>query len=173
MAKLPKQAVTTLLQQLGTFTLKGLPGFNKQSFATQVQNAGLYLYESDLPKFLEKVEEPEKFEALLREAGAVLQGSRPAFGGKSAGTGVRINSRERAEQVVTSTEPNAVETFMEIMTEILNLAKEADKLIHGKGQISIAIKNVGAGIKRRKKVVEVADADGKETEDTYKDEDEV
>lgn len=158
MSKLPKQTVQALLLQLGKFTLAGIPGFTKETFKTQVENAGLKLYESDLPGFFEKLPEDvdkDAFADLLDYAGVIIPGQRPAFGGRTAGTGVRINSRERAEQVVTSTEPNAVETFMELMTEMLQLAKEADALIKGKGQISIAIKNVGESIKHRKKVEEV------------------
>ena len=155
MAKLPKGVTTALLLQLGGFTLKNIPGFNKETLKFQVENGNLYIYESDLPSFLERVEkeglDKNAFAQLLIEVGAVIEGERPAFGGKRAeGVSTRINSRERAEQVVTSTEPGAIEKFMEIMTEMLRLAQEGNTLIKGKAQISLATKTQASILENEK-----------------------
>ena len=161
MAKLTKSEVSTLLLQLGSFVLNKFPGFTEETLRQQVKNAGLHLYESEVESIAEKSKkfgvDPQQFVDLLYNVGAILEGTRPAFGGKRGEVTTRINSRERAEQVVTSTEPGAVEKFMELMSELIAIAKEADKLIAGKGKISLAIKNEGDLIKRRKQVQEAED----------------
>lgn len=163
--KRPNKAETVIfLGTLGGFVLNKVPGFSKETFKAQAQQGGFKLYEEELEDVAETVKKKnpslvsQDFIDLLHYAGVVLEGKRPAFGGVSGAGGaqIKINSRERAEEVVTSKEPNAVEQFMEIMSGIVDLKKDADKLIEGRAEISVAIKNLGEFIKKRE-VTEVTE----------------
>ena len=154
--KRPNKAETVLfLGTLGSFVLNKVPGFSRETFLAQAREGGFKLYEEELAEVIETVKKKnagldgEAFKDLLYDAEVILEGKRPAFGGGGGGAQVKINSRERAEEVVTSKDPDAVDKFIEIMTEFINLKKLADELIKDRAEISIAIKNVGEFVKKR------------------------
>ena len=156
--KRPNKAETVaFLGTLGSFVLNKVPGFPEETFINQARQGGFKLYEEELESVVALIKKGQNkdlngsaFIDLCHRAGIVIEGERPAFGGhQGTGPAIKINSRERAEEVVTATTPGAVDAFMEIMSGMLSLKKDADVLIKGKAEISIAIKNVGEYVKKR------------------------
>lgn len=156
-----KEETVNILLNMASFVENQVGGFTPEIFKAQCEKQGLFLYESEVPEVVKKQQEKEPsfngdfFTNLLLNAGAIEEGDRPYFGGVAGGGLTRINTRERAEEVAN--DPKDVEAIMEIMSDILALGEKLNPMIDKKAELSVALKNKGKYIKRRKKEVETTD----------------
>lgn len=146
--KRPKKDLTVnfVLAQYGVLKAN-IPGITQATVSAQLKHGGYYLYESEVEELIKQQTEKlgeGKFDGdflklMLLEAGAIKQGERPAFGGRQGERSVRINSMERALEVVN--DPNDAPLVVEIMTEMIKLREKINPLINKKATCSIALKN--------------------------------
>lgn len=151
-----KEECVSILLNMASFVENGVGNFTPEVFKSQCEKKSLFLYEDEVQPIIAKEKEKDPsfngdfFANLLLSANAVEEGSRPAFGGVSGGGLTRINTRERAEEVAN--DPKDVEAIMELVSKILEIGDQLDPLIDKKAELSVALKNKGEFVKKRKKV---------------------
>jgi len=151
-----KEETVSILLNMNSFVQNQIANFTPEVFKAQCELKNLFLYENEVAEVCEKQKAKEPsfdadfFTNLLLSANAIEEGERPYFGGVAGGGLVRINTRTRAEEIVN--DPADTDKVMELVSKILEIGKELDPLISNKAELSIALKNKGEYVKKRKVV---------------------
>lgn len=153
--KRPKKDETvSILLNMAAFVQNQVANFTPEVFKAQCEQKSLFLYEDEVAGVVEKQLKADPtfdgdfFTNLLLSANAIQEGERPYFGGVAGGGLTRINTRERAEEVAN--DPKDIDTIIELVSQILEIGKQLDPLINTKAELSVALKNKGIYVKKRK-----------------------
>ena len=114
---------------------------DQATVAAQLKNSSMFLYTGEVDKIAEKEAKVNPdfdgpgFAQMLYDAGVLVEGEAPVFGGG----GARINSKERALEVV-NVSGNA-DLVAELITEAIAIKKKVNELISDNATFSYALKN--------------------------------
>lgn len=152
MAKRPsKQATINFLMSQYSFLSMGMEGINMRVVGRMIKTGSYYLFEAEIKALIEaEVEKDPNFDAelfvnMLKEGDAIRQGATPRLTDNL----VRVNSKERALEVVNDpSNEKDVQTVVDVMTKIKELADSLKPIIDKKATVSVALKNKKASKKK-------------------------
>lgn len=132
---------------------------DQDTVTSQLKLSGMFLYTGEVDKIVEKeLESNPKFDGesyaqMLFDAGILVEGSAPVFGGG----GERINSKARALQVANN--PKDADLIAELITEAIAIKKKVNDLVSDKAVFSYALKNKKSADEKEKEAVTAKDLD--------------